>query len=136
MVWADWWPKPARDAVVRIAEDPAVGETMIRTILGDDAWEQMDDAARARRRAEGQSFVLEAREQLTPQFDLSEISAPCVVATGSETWLHARDASAKIASELGAPLMVVAGAGHTGHVSHPSSFAELVRRAAGRELHP
>ena len=131
MPWAEWWPDRARAVVARIADHGEVGETLVRTVLGDDAWDRLDEAAQERRRAEGRTFVEEAREQLIPHFWLTDISVPCVLGQGSETWLHIRDASRRIASELGAPLQVVPGAGHFGHLSHPEGFADLVRSAVG-----
>lgn len=132
MPWAEWWPERAREVVAAIVDDPdpeAVGERLVRRVLGDDAWDRLPADARRRRRAEGRAFVEEAREQLIPQFDLAEIGVPCVVAVGSDTWAHMVDATRRIAVALGADLITVAGAGHFGHVTHPEEFAALARLA-------
>jgi pimeloyl-ACP methyl ester carboxylesterase len=100
----------------------------VRRVLGDGAWERLGDDARRRRRAEGRAFVEEAREQLIPLFHLDEITVPCVVAVGADTWPYMVDVTRRVADELGAELMPVPGAGHFGHVTHPDAFAALVRR--------
>jgi pimeloyl-ACP methyl ester carboxylesterase len=135
--WEDWWPEAARRVVAEIVEEPdpeAVGERLVRRVLGDEAWEALSDAGRRRRRAEGRAFVEEAREQLVPQFHLGDVTVPCVVAVGSETWPYMLDATQFVASSLAAPLLRVPGAGHFGHVTHPEGFAELAASAvrAGR----
>jgi pimeloyl-ACP methyl ester carboxylesterase len=130
--WEEWWPQPARDVVARIVADPdpeAVGERLVRTVLGDRAWEQLGEATRRRRRAEGVAFVEEAREQLTRQFELEEVSVPCVIGRGAQTWPHMLDATRRVATVLRADLVEVAAADHFGHVSHPDEFATFARRA-------
>ncbi len=130
--WEDWWSARARERVASIAAAPsadAVGERLVRTVLGDATWDGLSDAARARRRAEGRAFITEAREQLVRPFHLEEITVPCVIAVGEGTWDHMADAARRISAIVGAELIVVPGAEHFGHVTHPDAFAELARRA-------
>jgi pimeloyl-ACP methyl ester carboxylesterase len=133
--WEEWWPERSRQAVARIVEEPdpeAVGERLFRTVIGDAAWDRLDAAAQGRRRAEGLTFVEDARAQLTRQFDLRDVMSPCVVAHGSLTWAPMIETTRRVAKELGADLVEeveVAGAAHFGHVTHPAEFAALVTRA-------
>jgi len=130
--WEDWWPERSRQSVARIVEDPdpeAVGERLVRTVLGDAAWEALGPERRQRRRLEGRAFVEDARAQLTRQFDLEDIQVPCVLARGSDTWPWMVETATRAATILDADLVVVQGAHHFGHVTHPAEFAAFARKA-------
>jgi len=133
--WEDWWPERSRQSVARIVEDPnpeAVGERLVRTVLGDAAWDRLGPERQRRRRLEGRAFVEDARAQLTRQFDLEDIQVPCVLARGSDTWPWMMETATRAAAILDAELIVVQGAQHFGHVTHPLEFAAFARRAIDR----
>jgi pimeloyl-ACP methyl ester carboxylesterase len=130
--WEDWWPERSRQSVAGIVKDPdpdAVGERLVRTVLGDAAWDKLGPERQQRRRREGRAFVEDARAQLTRQFDLEDIAVPCVLACGSDTWPWMTDTANRASAILGAELITVEGAQHFGHVSHPVQFAAFARRA-------
>jgi pimeloyl-ACP methyl ester carboxylesterase len=64
--------------------------------------------------------------------DLAQVRVPLVVGRGSEAAeRHRRGAEALAAAVPHSQLVVVEGAGHGAHRSHPQRFAELVRRSVG-----
>jgi pimeloyl-ACP methyl ester carboxylesterase len=133
--WEDWWPERSRQRVASIIEDPdpdAVGERLVRTVLGDAAWERLDADGRRRRRAEGRAFLQDARAQLVRPFHLHEIRVPCMVAYGADTWAPMIESTRRVATSMAAEIVEVPGAGHFGHVTHPAEFAAFARRAVER----
>jgi pimeloyl-ACP methyl ester carboxylesterase len=130
--WEDWWPERSRRSVAGILADPdpdAVGERLVRTVLGDAAWDELGPERQQRRRLEGRAFVEDARAQLTRQFDLADIHVPAVVAYGSDTWPWGVETTTRAATILGAELIEVQGSHHFGHVTHPAEFAAFTQRA-------
>jgi pimeloyl-ACP methyl ester carboxylesterase len=129
--WMDFWPERSRRVVTRIvaAGDPGdVAEAGARQMLGDEGWARLSDEARAQRRAEGAAFVADMASELEPLYDLNDITVPCLIGYGAETWPYSRDASQRVAAMLGCENFVVEGAAHFGHASHPDGFAQFVRR--------
>lgn len=126
--WLDWWPGAPRVA----PEDPAEeAEAFMRRAIGDRYWARLGARTRAERRAEGPALVadLDSLEGPAP-FDPAAVSVPVLAACGSETtWWHER-AARWLGDEVpDGQLVVVDGATHGVHLSHPTAAAHLVRRA-------
>lgn len=128
--WEPWWPKPSRDRAELSAADHA--ERFMRRMVGEDIWNRLPPKTRADRRAEGEALRadLESLNQAQPIFNASAVRCPVISAAGSETtWWHLQ-AAGELASMLpiGEPV-VVPGASHGVHLSHPALTADLIRRA-------
>jgi pimeloyl-ACP methyl ester carboxylesterase len=126
--WAPWWP-PRRSTADRDPADEA--EDFMRRTIGDRIWERLPARTRADRRAEGPALLADLAALHDPApYDPVAITVPVLAAAGAETtWWHRR-ATAELAEAL--PLgrhVVVAGAGHAVHLSHPTATAHLIDRA-------
>lgn len=126
--WLDWWPRAPRVA----PEDPAEeAEAFMRRAIGDRYWSRLGARTRAERRSEGPALVadLDSLEGPAP-FDPAAVPVPVLAACGSETtWWHER-ATRWLSDEVpDGQLVVVDGATHGVHLSHPTAAAHLVRRA-------
>jgi pimeloyl-ACP methyl ester carboxylesterase len=132
MPWMDFWPEAPKRSVARIvaAGDPAdVGERGARTILGEEGWARLSEEARALRRAEGEALVLDMTSELEAPYDWADVTGPCLIGWGEQTWPWTLVAAQRVAGTLGCETFVADGATHLGHVSHPDAFADFVRRA-------
>ena len=150
MPWAPWWPKssaggaalgavpqtgtagsPGSDLSEAQAGDAA--ERFMRKMIGDDRWGRLPPGTRAARRAEGRALVADVgslRRETAP-YDATALAQPVVAGCGSESVpYHRRAATELAATVVRAELMVVEGASHGAHLSHPRDFAGFVRRAA------
>ena len=133
MPWADWWPEgTAGGAALAAAADPAdAAETFMRRIIGDERWEELPERTRRERRAEGVALVAEMRflHDPPPPYDPGQIAVPVVAARGgTSTPHHVRTAEELARAVPGAELVVIDGAGHGAHASHPAEFAAYVER--------
>lgn len=130
--WRSWWPAGPTDAA---AGDPAEeAEAFMRRAIGDRFWARLPERTRADRRAEGGALLADiASLHHGAPYAVERLPVPVVAASGSETtWWHRR-ATAELAAE--APQgeeVVVAGAQHGVHLSHPTAAASLVRRGIER----
>lgn len=140
MSWTGWWPTDTAGgrAVHDHADDPAeAAEAFLRVMVGDTVWERLPDATRRARRAEGPALLAEmVALRLGAPYDPSRIAVPVIAAHGTASRPH----HTRAAEELGrlvpdAEVVVVEGAGHGVHLSHPDAAAELVRRAVARAGH-
>lgn len=135
MPWAPWWPETsAGGAVVAAAVRGGAGdaaELFMRRIVGDAVWERLPEATRRRRRAEGPALVAEIhamREGPAP-FVAEAIEVPAVLGHGGAAAARHRRAAKELAASIpGATLLVVPGAGHGAHSTHPGELAAAVRR--------
>lgn len=135
MPWEPWWPSVTAGGVAMSAEvDPAdAAERFMRRMIGDDRWEALPAGTREQRRAEGPALVAELRSIRAPRaapYVPERLTMPVVSAHGTESAPH-HQASARALAER-APhgeLVVVDGAGHGVHLSHPAALADLARRA-------
>jgi pimeloyl-ACP methyl ester carboxylesterase len=157
MMWASWWPRdsPANQVLSRRADGRAVGggeqahdggsdgggnagEWFLRRMIGDDRWKRLPAFVRAERRAEGAALVAELRSvhpPAPPPYTPERLPVPVLAGCGSETGAHHRRAADELARR--APhgqLRLIQDAGHGAHLSHPESFADLVRDALGRAV--
>lgn len=136
MPWEPWWPQEtAGSAAVAAAGDPgAAAEAFMRRMLGDSRWERLPARTKEARRAEGSALLADLRSlRETAPFDIAAVAVPVVVGVGSESRPHHQEGAPWLASSLAdAELVVIEGASHGAHLSHPAEFAGLVRRALAR----
>lgn len=138
MSWCDWWPKVTAGAVAMSAEVAAedAAERFMRRIVGDDRWERLPPRTRLQRRAEGPALVAELRsirDPANPPYEAAALAVPVIAAHGTESSPHHKQTAQRLAQEAPrAELMVVEGASHGVHLTHPGELARLARRALGR----
>ena len=142
LAWMPWWPPGTSGGLAVRAVDvdgrsPAdAAETFMRSIVGDEVWERLPPSTKAARRAEGPALLADLRDIQRPgdpPYDPTAVAVPVVLARGSESKGQHRLGADEWQRVLpGAPLVILEGAGHGGHASHPDAFADLVRAAAAR----
>ena len=134
--WLDEWP--ATTAGIQATADgidPAdAAERFMRKVVGESVWDRLPPRTRDARRAEGHTLVAEMRSaRAAPIFDPSAVRVPVVVARGSESAPHHHFSTGWLSERLpDCETVIVDGAGHGGHASHPADFERLVRRAVER----
>ncbi|MFN8038150.1 MAG: alpha/beta hydrolase [Acidimicrobiales bacterium] len=136
MPWAPWWPRSSAGskAVLTAGEHGAgaAAESFLRRMIGDERWERLPPSTKEARRAEGAALLAELREMraVGPLYDPAELTFPLVVGRGTTSDAHHRESADRLAA--GAPharLLVVDGAGHAAHSTHPDAFAGFVAAA-------
>jgi pimeloyl-ACP methyl ester carboxylesterase len=134
--WMDWWPPDtAGGSAVRAVEQggtPAdAAEAFMRVIVGDEVWERLPPKTQAARRAEGPAVLADMHDIRTAApYDPADVTVPVVIARGSESKGQHRlgtDAWRELLPD--ADLVVIPGAGHGAHLSHPDEFAGVALRA-------
>ncbi|MCX7620216.1 MAG: alpha/beta hydrolase [Acidimicrobiales bacterium] len=133
MPWSDWWPRRSAGRLAMQAgpQEAAAAECFMRRMIGDEHWERLPESTRRQRRAEGRALVAELRqlEESVPPFDLIAIEVPIVSGYGSASFGYHRRASEEVAKiARRGELVVINGAAHRAHASHPDDFAKFVRR--------
>lgn len=138
MSWTSWWPgTTAGSAATGHPGDAAdAAEQFMRRMVGDDRWEALPQRTRDQRRAEGPALLAELRsirDAGNPPYDLTRITVPVIAAHGSESSDHHRRTAVALAELVSnAELVVVDGARHGVHLTHPEAFAALARRGVAR----
>jgi pimeloyl-ACP methyl ester carboxylesterase len=148
MPWASWWPTSTASsaALARMRDDhdrddgAAMGdaaERFMRRMIGDERWGRLPSKTRAARRAEGRALVadLVSLQRDAAPYDSGNITQPVLAGSGSDSVPYHQRAAEELASAVpNGELMVVEGADHGAHLSHPHDFAAFVRRAADRAI--
>ena len=116
--------------------DAAAAERFMRRMIGDERWEALPERTRDQRRAEGPALVAELRSIRPPEpapFDPARLTMPVIAAHGTESRPHHQEtARALAAAAPRGELVVVDGADHGVHLTHPDAVADLVRLALAR----
>jgi len=140
MSWRDWWPgrSAGGTAVQQVRDGSATAEAaerFLRRMIGDAKWESLPAKTREERRAEGEALIVElssARDGGAP-YDPAAITVPVLSCRGTESDEHLKRGADVLAEEIAsAELVVVDGANHGAHQSHPAEIADLIRRALSR----
>ena len=130
MCWLPGWPPDHYELVRGLAETGdtrALGEQMGRSLVGQRAWDRLDDAGRELRRSEGQAFVLDMSFLLDAPYDVRDVTVPFVHGLGGET-THAHAVGARLLLDLlGIPALRIEGIGHLAHIQAPAEWARFVR---------
>lgn len=136
--WTPWWPTATAGSVAVHADgDPAdAAERFMRRMIGDERWEALPERTRAQRRAEGPALVAELRslrDPAHPPYEPTMVRVPVIAAHGTTSSAHHRRTAEELAALAPrAELVVVEGAGHGVHLTHPRELAALARRALDR----
>lgn len=135
MPWEPWWPSDTAGAAAVQADDPAgAAEAFMRRMIGDERWERLPSRTKEARRREGVALLTDlAGLRAGRPFDPADVRAPVVVGVGSRSRPHQVEAAPRLVASLpDAEMVVIEGASHGAHLSHPREFADLVRRAFAR----
>lgn len=138
MSWREWWPKVTAGAVAMSPEGSAedAAERFMRRMVGDERWERLPQRTRLQRRAEGAALVAELRsirDPANPPYDPAALAVPVIAAHGTESSPHHKQTAQRLAKEAPrAELLVVQGAAHAVHLTHPAELARLARRGLER----
>ncbi len=131
LLWEPWWPAEEPNSRADPRSQNA-GESFIRRLIGDDAWEELPEGTRARRRAEGPVLEAElhtARRHGPMRWD--RLTMPAVVAGGSGlVGTRLRSTETQLAALPGSIRVELPGAPHNAHVADPDAFARAVRTLA------
>jgi len=127
--WNDWWPGNTGGAlaVARADRPEDAAESFMRRVVGDAIWEKLPDRTRVARRAEGRALVGELTDlRRGAPFDPRRIHVPVLVARGERASAHQVRGSDELSAHLGVAPIVIGGAGHNAHTSHPDDFVDRV----------
>jgi pimeloyl-ACP methyl ester carboxylesterase len=136
MPWLPRWPSNSAGgrAIGGAVDDGDAAEGFMRRMVGDERWEQLPASTKAQRRAEGPALVAELLSLRPPNlapFDMATFPVPVVAGHGDLSRPHHKESARVLAAEVPhGELVVIEGASHGAHLSHPTQFADLVRRAA------
>jgi pimeloyl-ACP methyl ester carboxylesterase len=126
----EWWPADARQQTMtwgRAADAEAAGEQFNRLILGDARWEQLPERTRQRLRLEAKAFRADMASQDRVLFERGQLNVPRVLGCGTEQSGGFVGVHQRTADMFGYELLVIEGAGHGAHISHPDAWAQFVR---------
>jgi pimeloyl-ACP methyl ester carboxylesterase len=137
--WRMTWPTGTGSARALAAATPEAGvEAFLRQVIGNRRWGALPERSRAERLAEGPALLADLRSvrpapgQPAP-VELTAVKVPVVVGRGTTSPPHLLDGADDLARLLPAgELVVLDGAGHNAHVSHPQAVAAMARRALAR----
>jgi pimeloyl-ACP methyl ester carboxylesterase len=138
MPWLPTWPSNTAGGVALMGsgDEADAAEAFMRRIVGDERWEALPPRTKEQRRAEGPALVAELRSLRPPHeapFDATSLRMPVVAGHGGASRPHHRAAARQLASDVpDGELVVIDGASHGAHLTHPREFAGLVRRAVER----
>jgi pimeloyl-ACP methyl ester carboxylesterase len=131
--WAPWWPSSSPGG--RVVDDATIdaataAERFMRRMIGDRQWERLPASSRATRRAEGPALVSDmASIRGVAAYDDTDLSMPVIAGRGELSADHHARAAEEIAdSAPDGELVIIEGARHGAHLTHPDAFADLVRR--------
>jgi pimeloyl-ACP methyl ester carboxylesterase len=121
----------ARAAAATHSDDPDgdAMEAFLRRMIGDDRWQALGANVRAARRAEGPALVADlAAARAAGDVDLAGLDVPVVLGVGTATSARHIAAVQWLGDHLPhAQTVVIDGADHGAHLTHPAEVADLVR---------
>lgn len=129
MPWCDWWPRPAGAEPHAAAGPEEAAEAFMRRMVGDRVWQRLPPATRAERRAEGLALRADLAMVRTaaPPVAFDAIAVPVLSIAGSESsWRQRRSAEQLVSEVPDGRLVVLDGAGHGGHLTHPGALADAI----------
>jgi pimeloyl-ACP methyl ester carboxylesterase len=129
MCWLPGWPTDHFAEVRAMAEtaDPrALGESMATRLIGQAAWDRLDDDGRELRRVEGEAFVREMGFLLSQPYDLRNLTVPFHHGLGGASE-GAHVVGGQLLAELtGIRPTVLDGVSHLAHIQAPAIWADFV----------
>jgi pimeloyl-ACP methyl ester carboxylesterase len=134
--WLMAWPSGTGSGRALSAVTPEAGvEAFLRQVIGNRRWAALPERSRAERLAEGPALLADLRSVRPAPgdpapVDLAAVPVPVVVGRGTTSPPHLLDGADELARLLpDGRLVVVDGAGHNAHATHPEAVAAMARRA-------
>lgn len=139
MAWAPWWENRHDNAAilagVSVEGTDATVDRFMRAVIGPERWDALPESTRAQRYAEGSALFADlelAGDGVVP-YDPRRLTVPVIAGHGTRSHPRYQRSAQELARAVpGAELMVVEGASHVAHDTHPEDFSALVRRAVAR----
>ena len=125
--WLPWWPRNTAGgrSVAVPSEDAA--EAFMRRLVGDRGWEALPERTRQQRRREGLALQGELSWLREHQpWSPADITFPLLCGSGSRGSEHHARGMEWLARESGGRHIVIEGAGHGAHNSHPVEFVRTL----------
>jgi pimeloyl-ACP methyl ester carboxylesterase len=133
MCWLPGWPTDhvaAVRAMAETADSRAFGEGMARRLIGEAAWDRLDDEARELRRLEGEAFAVDMGFLLSRPYDLRDLTMPFRHGLGGDSE-GAHVVGARLCTELtGIDPTIIDGVSHLAHIQAPHKWAHFVQGIA------
>jgi pimeloyl-ACP methyl ester carboxylesterase len=130
MPWEPWWPPPSHRPPRSGAE---AAERFLRKMLGDATWEKQP--RKDKRLLEGDTLLAEQASLRTGRapFVPEDVPVPVVAGCGTESEPELIRSAEELAARVPeGELVVVEGADHGAHTSHPAEFAAFAQRVVDR----
>jgi pimeloyl-ACP methyl ester carboxylesterase len=135
MPWQPWWPAASAGSAAMAAESPEeAAEAFMVRVVGERIWSRLPRSTREARRAEGPTLLAEMESiRGAAPFEASAVPVPVVSGSGSASEPRHRDSATRLADTVpDGETLVIEGAGHGAHMSHPREFADFVGRVVER----
>lgn len=126
--WNSWWPTNSAGGRGIAAGPQQAAESFMIALIGAESWERLPDRTKEARRREGRTLVEELGTLREGAPWLPEgVACRVVVGRGSRASAHHVMGADWISGLFGdGRPIVIDGAGHGAHVSHPSEFHDLL----------
>ena len=133
--WLSWWPESNTLRTAAESGPAAAAESFLRRFLGERIWGRLPEAHRAERRLEGPALLADMKAlRGAPPFAVASLTGPLVIGQGEHSLAMYGRGIAEFCGLLppGARYesVVVPGARHGAHLSHPIELSALIQRAA------
>jgi pimeloyl-ACP methyl ester carboxylesterase len=129
MCWLPGWPVDhvaSVRAMAETADSRAFGEGMARRLIGQAAWDRLDDEGRELRRLEGEAFALDMGYLLSQPYDVRDLTMPFRHGLGGASE-GAHVVGAQLLAELtGIRPTILDGVSHLVHIQAPDTWADFV----------
>lgn len=124
--WLAWWPNDTAGSIGVAAGPELAAESFMVRLIGRDRWERLPERTKNERRREGRALSQELSTLRDgPSWRGEDITCPTLCAMGSEAPDRHRRAVSWLVDQIpNATAVVIDGAGHGAHMSHPEEFVD------------
>jgi pimeloyl-ACP methyl ester carboxylesterase len=127
--WESWWYDGRREASWDGVDPEDSAERFLSAMIGRERWLRLPERTRRERRAEGHVLVAELRElRHGHPVDPTDVQCAVTIGVGSESSTHQQRGTREFANEYAnSTRVVIDGAHHGAHLTHPAELAAVVR---------
>lgn len=128
--WMPWWPAHTAGGASVAAGPQHAAETFMIRMIGEQRWRQLPEKTKEARRREGTALVSELSAlRQSPSWTPESVTCPVIVGVGSRAQDHHHKGAQWLTDQLPrSSFVVIDGAPHGAHLSHPQEFVELLVR--------
>ncbi|MGA0863293.1 MAG: alpha/beta fold hydrolase [Ilumatobacteraceae bacterium] len=126
--WNSWWPTTSAGGRGIAAGPEMAAESFMVALIGEDGWRRLPERTKDARRREGRALVEELGTlRLGAPWTAELITCRVLVGRGSRASAHHVRGAEWIAESCGTTdPVVIDGAGHGAHMSHPAEFHRML----------